>query len=375
MDGLIKKEIVPASAMGVFALLVKAPGGIICAVVFLGSVMLFFIRPQQKARVKILLWGIATGAFAVIMFAVRSHIMGKNFATKSMDITNNIVDIFIGWSTIRVMPMFWIFLLSVLFLIMGFILWWRKGDNKNKGFSDFCVEHFNILIMFVIVSLWFFLYINFMVMCERYKLLVAPFLIICVMYAFLSFVKNEKVVKWVLMSAITFSLISSHGLLYSHHSYASDYCVGFEGSLEYRNSIKGYMRLAKEIEENYSNQTIVAPLVLAQVLDFREIGYVKKPLEVMMFGIKSQQESIKNFRGLRYMNRAKTVWVVFPDHGLIEGIEYPIDSKYDKVLKLIESGDKKISIFKGGIAIERMRLIVNRSLQARLSKNKGVENN
>jgi hypothetical protein len=357
---LVQKKFLPAAILSALALLVKAPGGIAGIAILVGSVLIFVAEPNGKARVKGVLYGLAAAGFTVSMFLLRKAIVGQPIAT------NNITAPLIGWPGIKAMISFKIFFVLIGGLIYGGILWVRNHPKEPKKLSLFINEYFVVLMMFLMAGLWFLIYMNFAVIIDRYKVLLAPFFICCTIYVGTLFIRNKKIVKTVLVVLTGVFFLSSHGH-FGQRSFASDYYSGHERSLEYRNTLKRDMKVAKYIEENFPDKMICAPFVLSYVLNFAEIGYVTKPFKVTLYGIMSHHEDqgVYDFRGLDYLDIMNTIWLGYPDYSIIEGLDYPV-GKNDKIIKNFNVGNKQVVVFMGGFAIETIRRVVELSRRGEL---------
>ena len=168
--------------------------------------------------------------------------------------------------------------------------------------------------------------------------------------------------------AIVFALISSHGMF--EELSGKYYYVQVERSLEYRNVLQKDIRLAREITAKYAGLTIGAPSIIAQSLAYPELGYVKQPLDVVVYGTPWSMDGMRVFNGLRGMNLRRTVWVGY-DGDLAEQmrgkIDFPVDPQ-DKVLTTIDYGDKTAILFMGGVAIEKMWRLVLMASRARQAR-------
>jgi len=120
--------------------------------------------------------------------------------------------------------------------------------------------------------------------------------------------------------------------------------------------MKLHMEMAKELEANFPGFTVGAPHVTVQMLAFPEYGYVKKPLNMLVYGMGTTWGGIKNYTGLQNLDITRTIWIGFKSD-LPDRIVYPIDPK-DRIVKEIIVGDKKATLFMGGIAIEKMYRII-----------------
>jgi len=161
--------------------------------------------------------------------------------------------------------------------------------------------------------------------------------------------------------------LGSHGLLYEKNLYNPNSNT-FERSLEYRNDLKLHRQIAKSLEDNFPGFTVGAPVVIAQLLNFAEVGYVKSPRNVVVYGAGGSHEGIRPFTGLKNIDARKTIWVGL---GIEENIKFPIPFPIDpddKILQKLQVGDKIATLYMGGFAIEKMRVLVElkrRSLIAR----------
>jgi len=88
------------------------------------------------------------------------------------------------------------------------------------------------------------------------------------------------------------------------------------------------------------------------VVGLPQLGFVKKKLDVVMYGITSNTEGIKTFKGLSTMDIRRTVWIGLKNT-MGSNIVYPIAPE-DHIIETLQIGDKKANIFVGGLAIERV---------------------
>jgi hypothetical protein len=206
--------------------------------------------------------------------------------------------------------------------------------------------------MFITAGAWFGFFVNHMAVSPRYQLLLTPFSLFSIFYGFQFLVKSSSVIKKLLWVVIAFSFLCSYGLLYPPVS--GNNHVLMERSLGYRNDIKLYLQVAREVEDKFNSLTIGAPFIMAQALAMEELGYVHKGMDVMVYGMICQYGGIKNFHGLKEVNIGRTVWI-----GLLSdlpvNIEYPVSSQ-DKVIAQIYQGNRRATLFLGGVAIEDLRL-------------------
>ena len=347
---LINKRIGLAGMTAILSVLFKAPGGIACLTVFLVSILSLLDDEKQSIKVKNVLWGAGAMGIAVTKALTRKIIMGDQPA-------NNKVEFLAGWSYMKGMAIFWIMLLLVLIGVSHFLFVWlqrRKGQRAPEEASRLAI----VGIMLLMGVFWFLLYLNYSVMGYRYEVLLTPFFIFVLVYDLSLLFRNQKRFSMALFALTAFFLFCSHGLLYDRNVESSVYSYHkFERSLEYRNDLKMHMKAAKEIETNYSGHLIAAPFVMSHALGVPEFGYVQKQMDVMVYGMWMSYGNFKNFTGLKGMDLYNTIWLGFYESHFPIDLPYPMDPR-DQFVKDVEEGDKRIALFKGGFAIEKMRVIV-----------------
>jgi len=163
------------------------------------------------------------------------------------------------------------------------------------------------------------------------------------------------------MTAIVISLLAGYGFIHRLvpiDEYGSN---AFERSLEYRNDLKMYQRLGAFIDDGYSDYAIGCSLRIGYVLNFWELGYVGKKLDVLIYGNRPTHEGMRNFDDIRNLDRKKIVWAAFTDYGTKDANkdleDYPIGPQ-DIILKTLYAGKRNVTVFMGGYSIEKMRLFV-----------------
>ncbi len=360
---LIRERVGVSVVMAGAALLVKATGLTTCATVFVGCCVLLLIGPEKASRKKTALCGVGILAFAGLMAAFRIHAYGAQANT------NNVTKPLIGLQNIEGLLILKIFCVTAVVFLIEAVFWFRRHRQEPRIFRLFLKEHFIVFLMFAMTAAWFGLYSNFLVMIHRYKLLIAPFLIAAIAVTFFPFIRNKALLKVLLAVIVLFSFFCSHGLLYGNSSDVSQ--NEFEGSLEYRNELKLQIKLAKKIDEEFSDFLVGSSYLMAQALGFHEIGFVNNPLDVMVYAHFSSSEGIKTFNGIAELDLPKTVWVGFYKDYFNDGFfDFPVGPD-DKILYEMEVGDQKGYVFLGGFAIERRLQMVQRAMMLRKLHNEG----
>jgi hypothetical protein len=235
---------------------------------------------------------------------------------------------------------------------------------KRKEYSSNPVIYINSnfvpFVMIVCAGAWFGVFINSLGLQSRYWLLLSPFLLLSAMFFLLKFIRSEKAQRFVLICILLFYLLFEYGFIRKPHVLFAHSAQ--ERSLEYRNDLKMHMDIAKEINDKYSNFRIGAPLTVAHILAYPELGYVDKQLDVMVYQFPSKQKRIKNFEGLATIDLKRTLWVGMNVHlpGMFaEHIpSYPVGER-DLVLNSIIYGQHKARLFMGGESLEKVRLFQN----------------
>lgn len=346
---LAYKKIGPASVAAVLAAFIKAPGGIACAAVFVVSVGLFLFDPQHKRHWKFPIYGaIALILGCTILYLLRTFV-------SPVQTPAGTIKILVGLQPVMGCRYLLIFLLISVFGMM--YAWFLNFFNKNNKPGLFFIKHYVPCVSFAFILSWFGMYLNLSVMGPRYKLLLAPFLVFCVFFAFASILKSPKVRQRALFLVIFLASLGSYGFFHKDKIQSYTYAYNeLERSLEYRNDLALDVSLAKILEKDFSSYTIGAPWVIAQELALPELGYVSKSLDVMMYGFSVNYGGIKDFPGFSALDLNKTIYVGFRKDQMIPGLG-PIDPQKDKIIREIAVGDKEVVLFQGGFAIEKMRLL------------------
>ena len=154
--------------------------------------------------------------------------------------------------------------------------------------------------------------------------------------------------------AVLVSAFSTYGAFY--YPLLNNNHVLLERSLEYRTDLMMYRRIVKELEEHFSTVIIGAPFITAQIIGLPQLGYADQKLDVMIYGFRCTYGGLRNFNGLDDLDLNKTVFVGMDPEVFHDRWQYPFDED-DKILKEIEYGYHKATLFMGGFAIERLRRV------------------
>ncbi len=344
---LIQKRFLPAGIASVVALLIKAPGGIASLSVFVFSVFFLMTDAPRPAKIRNFLIGILCLSLTVLNAKIISLINLVPY---------NHLKFLEGWLLLKPKKYTTGFMIISLFFVIYFGARWKIREGLKKNLEWLLSDHILASIIFLMTALWFFIYANFTSLLARYELLLLPFYFCAVLILLESAVKNKRILHAFLSMFVIFSCWNAYGAFYEQNVYQPSGNL-YERSLEYRNDLKMQMKLAEELEQHYKDYLIGAPPIIVQTLNYREVGYVKTPLDVMIYGARSPQESIKNFYGFNSIDLTKTIWVALQIDLAGQDKNYPLSSR-DKIVKTIEVGDKKAFLFQGGFGIEQKRVLI-----------------
>ena len=105
---------------------------------------------------------------------------------------------------------------------------------------------------------------------------------------------------------------------------------------------------------------LVAPFTVAHILAFPELGYVHKKFDVFMYEFPSAYDNIKTYKGFDDLNLYTTLWIGFkdipPPKPVLDVVQYYPFGPGDKIIREIERGDVKATLFMGGSYVERARV-------------------
>lgn len=346
---MLERRIGFSAIAAVLALYTKAPGVIVCVVFWFGAAILF-LTEKNISRWRIVGWSLFVFILVVSKSIARTLIIGEQTI-------NNKISLFAGWGYMKSMPVLWIFAAAFIVFLVRVLKSWRDGKSIGKSWMSLCVENFPALLMYTMAVLWFGLYLNFSVMGYRYEVLLAPFFWFAVIDTLYSLTRRTVWFSRFLFVAAAFSFFCSYGLLYPREVSSVYSYNTLERSLEYRNDMKLNLKLAREMEERFSGWTIGAPFVTAQMLAFREIGYVTKSLDVVIYGYRATHEGMRDFTGFKNLNLGRTIWIGYEKSHLPPAIVFPVAPE-DKIIKNIQVGNKEVMLFMGGLAIERVRVLI-----------------
>ncbi|MBF0522810.1 MAG: hypothetical protein HQL24_07125 [Candidatus Omnitrophica bacterium] len=349
---LINKRLGLAGLFSVLAVMAKGVAIFTCGIVFLAACFHFLYgETAYRFKKRTVLLGLAMVAFMLLYVYANFFILNK--AGKV-----DMVGPWGGWKTIRNFYHTYFYIFSFIILIGHFLK--KRFVEKKTTVLDFIHIHYVPLVMFLAAGGWFAVFVNSMAGPDRYRLLLIPFNVFCLFYALQLMITSVKIQKWMIITLTVGCLLSAYGLFL--HKLPTDQHISdhafLERSLEYRIDLQFNQRLARTIESKYSQFSVGAPYVLAQILAFPELGYVTKKLNVYIYGFPCLYDGLSQFQSIQQLNLRSHVWVGVPNRfgGFLEQAvgSFPV-GQHDKVLEEVYYGDRKAWIFVGGEAIERMK--------------------
>lgn len=341
---VLRKDFFLASAMAIFAMMVKVPGAITTIVLFGAWLLSLGSEPSKKKNLKNLLWVLIACLVALLLSVIRRVTMGEQpqeFRLAFMA----------GWKILKSLKFFLFFILLSALYVSRYLFAWVSNKKKGVTLPAFPVGYYKSLVFFLGAASWFLLYINSPTIIPRYTVLAMPFLALFFVFLFDGFIPRENIFIQSMAVIVLCSLACSHGLFYSNEKEHGDNNSS-ERSLEYRNVLKVNIRAAQFIERNYPDYTIGTYGLMALALAFKEAGYVTKPLkDIFVYGYGATHQGIRPYPGLQNINIMKTIWVAQTDGDPGYLSKYPIGPA-DMIIKEIWAGDKRMTLFMGGFSIE-----------------------
>lgn len=335
-----------AGVFAVLAALIKGTGMIACAGALGLMFLSYFFSQRHRFSLKLLILSAIILTVTLVLFYGSSQVIKPSYSVGFMKFMAGVVlNTYI----------FYVFLAAfAVFLTQGFIQWRRSRLSGAAFLSDRIENQDPALGFFVYGIMWIALFMNYTLLCPRYKLLIYPFLVFAVFYGLDVFIKNKLWVRNALIITIGILSLGSYGLF--ERNRGSFQYIELDRSLEYRNVLFRDMLLCNTIESDFSHKTILAPPVLAQILAFPEFGYVQKRLNVTAYGMAYYGHRMTIYQGLKDADIPGTVCVGFYDdfsESISRLFPFPLDAR-DKVLEQITCGDKKAVLFMGGFAIDKV---------------------
>jgi len=345
---LVEKRIVPAALFAVLTAYTKGPGILICGAVVFCALIWAFTAERIGEKIKYVVCALVVAALTVLKIFAALTLTYQYASAQDTAFLS-------GWASLKSTWIFYLFVVFTLIFVAKLIVDFRhrktaRLTTEEKGKNRI------VFVMFTVMLMWFVLFLNQKTVSPRYSFILMPFIIFCGVWAVLYAIRNQKAVGVILAGVILISLINSYGLFYppiDGYNYVLE-----ERSLAYRNDLKLTQQIAEVVTDDFSRFHIGAPFIIGQTLAMPEFGYVRKPLDVTMYGWPIKYGGIKPFRGLRTMNISQTLWVGVRS-GLPDNIPFPTGPD-DVILKRINVGHQKAVFFIGGYAIERVRRLLER---------------
>jgi hypothetical protein len=284
----------------------KGSGMVACALVLMSGVcdVLFDKESSKGKKLKNVGWGL------LAMACTLSQI-GFKYVVKDSHVTS-FMGFMRGFQGLLGTYIFYLILGSCLVFIVKF-LWSLRRKAPLESLNGVWKEHRSIVLFFFASINWLLLFINFSVAAgPRYKIMLCGVLVLCVVVAAYQLIPSRIVVNFVLKAIFVLSLLGSYGL------YEKPFVEGqyyqyllMDRTLEYRNDLELYKRIARYLETNYPTFTVGAPYLVAHTIGLPELGYVKNALKTVVYGNALNLEGITVFKGLETVDQSKLIWVGF----------------------------------------------------------------
>ncbi len=359
---LVNKKMGLAALMSMMAVFAKGVGIIITISFFIVCLLLFFLDKEYRFKGKLLILGAVAIIYSAVQYYAAFFILNQKGQV-------DMVGLFEGWRWMKSWPLVYLFGISCI-IFLGNLLKEKWGKARLSIF-DLFQKYYIPLIMFICAGVWFGLYLNSYGDQYRYRLLLLPFCLFSLLYTGYVLVRKEDILQGILVILTGFSFWCSYGWIYPEEE--DNIHAVLERSLEYRNEIKVTRKAAKLLETSFSDFTVGAPFTYAQILAFPEMGYVRHGFNVIIYGFPCTYGNIKPFSGFKDLDLDKVIWVGIKESNLIDQMSASLIAEEDKIIQEVFLGNKKITLFMGGIAIERMRLMLKEML--RIMQRKGIINN
>ncbi|MBF0594253.1 MAG: hypothetical protein HQL22_04730 [Candidatus Omnitrophica bacterium] len=353
---LVRGQINAAGIAALLSLLAKGSGVFACAAFFCCGLLALIGETKTRRRIAWIVWGLGLMGMAALAVAVKFWV-GDQHASAGM------IKFMAGWPSLKTFPITYVYLVNIGLLFLVWLFWPQKFAGQEQRDSQ-RINH----IMLIFAGMWFLLFLNFYVVCPRYRLAVYPFYLFTLVWTFAQFCSRQVWQAVVLAGAVLLVQYNSYG--WRGSEIPRDYVL-LEENLQYRNDLKLYQDLAAAIETKYAGATVVAPFIVAQALAIRDFGFVTRPQDVVIYGFDCKYGRIREYEGLGSLNMARTIYTSLEADQGIKGLPYPINPD-DKVLEVLEWGDRKAWIFMGGISIDFMWKMQNYQRLQRLKEAQGV---
>lgn len=329
-----------ACFLAVFSALVKGTGVFVCLAV---GLMIFVnaIRSKGGVRIRYLIWSLLSCAGGLAIAGSKFFIKGDTHVSQGL------VAWGAGWPSLEKEFIFYLYLFCLAVFFVLFLL--KKLKERARVETVSAGSFYVSAVIFLNAGMWFALFYNFLAVSPRYRVALYPFLIFIAVFIGLKILRWRPLQLLALWCTAAASLFYSYGAFYG--SVPDNDHVLLERSLEYRNDLTMTRKLVRVIENNYSDQLIGAPFIIAQTLAIPELGYVKKKLDVMIYGFNIKYGGIHNYPGLKHLDPFHTVFIGVKVAPIERDFAFPVGPK-DFILEKVESGNKSASIFRGGYSIE-----------------------
>ncbi len=337
---------------GIFALaslIFKGSGIFACAGFVCVGLLEWQGEVQQRRKTAWAVW-------AFVLLAMVGLSVGAKYWMGDQHTNGVIIRAFVGWLSLRQFPITWFYLANILVLAAASLLRGRwTGKFAEVLAPDTGSWRIN-RVMLIFAAMWFLLFLNFQVLAPRYRVAVYPFLLFSLFWTFAQVVPRRG---WQAAGLVIVLLAVQFNAYGGRNSVIPVDYVLMEENLQYRNDLKLYQELAKTVEEKYAGvSTVVAPFITAQTLAVPGFGYVRHGRDVAVYGFPCIYGGVRMYPGLDALDIRSTIYTTMSIDEGSKDMPYPLHPN-DKVLEVVEVGNRKAWIFMGGFSIDMMRKIQN----------------
>lgn len=346
---LTRGQISRAGGAALASLIFKGSGIFACAGFILVAILELLEEADRRRKIAWIGW-------SLLLLAMTGLSIGVKYWLGDQHTSGGLIGFCAGLPSLRISPVTYFYLADLGLLALAWL--WRRlarGNSSDIFSPDRASWRIN-RVMLIFAGMWFLLFLNFMVFAPRYRMALYPFLLFTLFWTFARVVVQRR---WQ-VAGLVIVLITVQYQAYGRRNQVLpvDYVL-LEENLQYRNDLRLYQKLARTIEEKYAGAaTVVAPFITAQTLAIPGFGYVRAGREVVAYGFPCVYGGVRVYPGLEALDLRHTIYTTMAIDQGTKDMPYPLHPN-DRVLEVVEVGNRKAWIFMGGFAIDMMRKMQN----------------
>ena len=321
---LSQQKFLRSAFLAIVAVTIKMYSIFIGLTVFAVCLLFFLAQRDDRRRFGILLCGCIPLAVSLIQALLL-------FFFLKADRNNYAVGLFLGrqWLVKSVA----LYLFSFSFVVFVVFLIKKIFTKARRNFLIILQKYDCVIACFLATFCWFVIFGQSYFFGVRYYLQMLPFFIVCMAWVAMIFLKSRRRIALFTIVLIFLANACSYGMNFKERAYDQ----GSVRSLEYRSGVRFQQKLVAEVEQRFSGLTLVAPILTAQALGIRELGYVQKPMDVKIYFWPSKYGGIGELKESDILLRDRMVWIELVQ----KGKPSLIDPLFDRVLKEVSYGNQK----------------------------------